>query len=245
MAATGNPLKVFGGEPYELGECIFGTAIIKSQLALPQTATQTLFTVANGAIIVTSLIGLVTTSTPAGANSLSLGTAPTLGTAAPAGIGGPSDIHSLAAGTVLAAPATAGSGGQSLSAPGVPASGTATTNLVVNNYHGSVDVTLSGFTLTAVFVNGVNVGSTNTVYTVPQHGVISVTYTVAGTWTWAGSVALEVSAAGTLSVPKDTGFIVQPGTITWTTTAGRTGAITWYLNYVPLDGSTPHELLVT
>jgi hypothetical protein len=245
VSSTGNPLKVFGGEPYELGEVLFGTAITKGPLTLPQATTQTLFTVTNGAIIVTSLAGLITTQTPAGANNLSLGTVPAIGTAASAGIGGPTAINSLVAGTWLAAPASAGTAGGALVAPGVPASGTASTNLVTNNYHGTVDVTLSGFTVTHVYINGVQAGTTNATYSLPQHGNISITYSVVGTWTWVGSAAIEISASSALSVPKDVGFIVPPGTITWTTTASLTGAITWYMNYVVLDGSTSHELLVT
>ena len=130
-------------------------------------------------------------------------------------------------------------------APGVPASGTATTNLVTNNYHGAVDVTLSGFTLTAVFVNGVQVGTTNATYTVPAHGQISITYSVVGTWTWVGSVALEVNANGSLGLVRDVGFIVSAGTITWTTSGSTTGAITWYIDWIPFDFSVIKGVKVT
>lgn len=91
-------------------------------------------------------------------------------------------------------------------APGVPASGTATTNLVTNTKGSIVIVTLSAFTLTFVYVNGVQVGTTNAAYAVPAGGTISVTYSVAGTWTWvlpasngtvaAGAVALPIAAGG-------------------------------------------------
>lgn len=92
-------------------------------------------------------------------------------------------------------------------APGVPASGTATTNLVTNAKGSIVIVTLSGFTVTNVYVNGVQVGTTNAAYAVPAGGTISVTYSVVGTWTWtlpassgtvaAGAVALPIAAGGT------------------------------------------------
>jgi len=92
------------------------------------------------------------------------------------------------------------------SAPGVPASGTATTNLVTNTKGSIVIVTLSGFTLTFVYVNGVQVGTTNAAYAVPAGGTISVTYSVVGTWTWvlpvsngsvaANAVALPIAAGG-------------------------------------------------
>lgn len=91
-------------------------------------------------------------------------------------------------------------------APGVPASGNATTNLVTNNKGSIIIVTLSGFTLTNVYVNGVQVGTTNASYAVPAGGTISVTYSVAGTWTWllptnsgsvaAGAVAIPIAAGG-------------------------------------------------
>lgn len=92
------------------------------------------------------------------------------------------------------------------SAPGVPASGTATTNLVTNTKGSIVIVTLSTFTLTFVYVNGIQVGTTNAAYAVPAGGTISVTYSVAGTWTWvlpasngsvaANAVALPIAAGG-------------------------------------------------
>jgi hypothetical protein len=75
------------------------------------------------------------------------------------------------------------------SQPAVPASTVAQQN--TNLY--PVNVTLSGFTATAVFVNGIQVGTTNGTYQVPAGGAISVTYTVAGTWTWANAAAPAVN----------------------------------------------------
>jgi hypothetical protein len=69
--------------------------------------------------------------------------------------------------------------------PTVPAS----TVAVLNNTGQYVDVALSGFTMTACFVNGVSVGTTNTSYGVPPGGSISVTYSVAGTWAWTDPLA--------------------------------------------------------
>jgi hypothetical protein len=234
MATTGNPLKDIAEIPgYQLEDLVAGASIVKGPLTLPQSATATLFTV-TGLVLVTSLIGVVTTATGATATNLSLGTAPTVGTAATAGIGGPTAVTSLVAGTCIAAPAAAGAGGQSLTAPSVPAS----TVTATNNYHGSVDVAISGGTVTFVFVNGVQVATTTGVtVTVPAHGTISITYSIAPTWTWTGSVALEIGAGGAISVPKDVGFLVPAGTITWTTSASDTGAVKWYINYVPINAS--------
>jgi hypothetical protein len=83
------------------------------------------------------------------------------------------------------------------SAPGVPA-----TTVPVTNTKGSiVIVTLSAFTVTNVFVNGVQVGTTNAAYAVPAGGTISVTYSVAGTWTWVLPVSNGSVAANALALP--------------------------------------------
>lgn len=86
-------------------------------------------------------------------------------------------------------------------APGVPSSGTATTNLVTNTKGSIVIVTLSGFTLTFVYVNGTQVGTTNAAYAVPAGGTISVTYSVAGTWTWVLPASSGAVAAGANALP--------------------------------------------
>jgi hypothetical protein len=91
------------------------------------------------------------------------------------------------------------------SAPGVPASGTSTTNLVTNSTGSIVIVTLSGFTLTFVYVNGVQVGTTNAAYAVPAGGTVSVTYSVAGTWTWVLPVSSGSVAAGAVALPVAAG----------------------------------------
>lgn len=242
MSSSGNPLRNIISE-LQLGETLYGTMVAKSSsLTLPQTATSNLFTIQGGAVLVTALFGIVTTAIQNQACNLSLGLAPTVGTAATAGIGGPSSIINLAAGNVIAAPAVAGAGGTVLSAPAVPLSTVSATN----NYHGTVDVAVSGGTVTAVVVNGVQVASaTGVTVSVPAHGQISVTYSVAPTWTWTGSVALEINAAGTLSLPKDVGFVASAGNITWTTSASNTGAIKWYCSYVPIDGVTEKSAKVS
>lgn len=64
----------------------YGYQVTKAAQTLPQQATSTLFTVAGGRIVITSLMGTVSTVIGAGAVTMSLGTAPTVGTAATAGI---------------------------------------------------------------------------------------------------------------------------------------------------------------
>ena len=78
------------------------------------------------------------------------------------------------------------------SSPGVPASNTPQTN--TNTW--SVAVTVTGGTLTAVLVNGTQVGTTAGVYFVPTGGTIAITYSVAPTWAWAAS---GVDAGGATS----------------------------------------------
>jgi hypothetical protein len=244
MSSSGNPLKNIINE-LQLGECLYGTMVAKANsLALPQTGTSTLFTIQGGAVLVTGLFGVVTTAIQNQACNLSIGLAPTVGSAATAGIGGPSSVQNLLAGNVIAAPAVAGAGGTALAAPAVPLTGVN----VQNNYNGTVDVTLSAGTLTGVNVNGVAVGSTPwspATYPVPAHGQIAWVGSVAPTWTWTGSVALEINANGSLSLPKDVGFVASPGLITLTTSASSTGAIRWYCSYVPIDGNTTKSARVS
>lgn len=215
--------------PYQLAETIIGTIIKKTAVALPAGATSNLFTVTGGAIIVSSLIGVVSTGIQNQACNLSIGIAPTVGSPNTAGIGGPTTIQNLAAGSHIAAPFAVGTPGLSLVAPAVPL----TTVAVTNNYHGSVAVTVSGGTLTFVFVNGVQAGTSAGTYIVPAHGTISITYSVAPTWTWASTAALVTDTFGSEFIPRE--FVVPAGNITLTTTATNTGNITWYLAYMQLD----------
>jgi len=67
-----------------------------------------------------------------------------------------------------------------ISTPAVPASTVPATN-DTGQY---LNVNITGGTLTFVFVNGAQVGTTAGNYTVPPGGTISITYSVAPTWTW-------------------------------------------------------------
>lgn len=138
-----------------------GTPVVKSGLALPATATATLYTVANGAVMITGLFACVTTVFGATVTTLSLGT----------GIGG---VTALA----TAATVTSKAAGSWLSVAQSAGGPTALVN-----------------TTGPLFFNG----NMNGPY-----------------------------------LPS-TGILVAPDTITWTTSATDTGAVTWYLWYVPLD----------
>lgn len=68
-----------------------------------------------------------------------------------------------------------------------PVPAIATSGTAVQNPNGvPVSVTLTGFTATQVFVNGILVGASNGTYIVPAYGSISVTFTVLGATATAG-----------------------------------------------------------
>lgn len=83
------------------------------------------------------------------------------------------------------------SGFSGTTAPSVPSSGTAATN----SYAWAVLATITGGTVTAVTVNGTQVGSGTGSYWVPAGGTIAITYSSAPTWTWVAS-GLDAAAGG-------------------------------------------------
>lgn len=70
----------------QLRQLEYGYQVLKAAQTLPQTTTLTLFTVTGGRVAITSLVGTVSTVIGAGAVTMSLGVAPTVGTANTAGI---------------------------------------------------------------------------------------------------------------------------------------------------------------
>jgi hypothetical protein len=91
---------------------------------------------------------------------------------------------------------TMAAGNRTLTPPSVPASGTAQ----LNNLGTNAWVTVSGGTVTAVTVNGVQVLSGDGSCYVPVNGTITLTYSVAPTWTWSSAVCSLVgeTAAGNI-----------------------------------------------
>jgi hypothetical protein len=92
-------------------------------------------------------------------------------------------------------------GTPTVAAPAVPAS----TVAAANNTGTVVSVVISGGTLTFVFVNGVQVGTTAGTYLVPVGGTISITYSVAPTWTWALPLTSGAISLGGLAIPLTSG----------------------------------------
>jgi hypothetical protein len=88
----------------------------------------------------------------------------------------------------------------SVSTPAVPSSGSPSTNLVTNTTGTVAAVTITGGTLTFVYVNGSQVGTTAGIYLVPVGGTISVTYSVAPTWAWALPTTSASAVAGGTSL---------------------------------------------
>lgn len=88
------------------------------------------------------------------------------------------------------------------SQPAVPASTTAQYN---NNPY-AVAVTVTGGTVTVIAVNGVTTGLISGVIYVPAFGTITLTYSVAPTWTWANA-----NVTGAILATSDPMEYVIPG----------------------------------
>lgn len=95
-------------------------------------------------------------------------------------------------------------GGPVITTPAVPL----TTVTATNSTSASVQVVITGGTLTAVKVNTVTVGTTAGTYTVPAGGTISITYSSAPTWAWSGE-----------SLNSDPLNVTYPALATWTNTS--------------------------
>ena len=105
--------------------------------------------------------------------------------------------------------------------PAVPATGTATTNLVTNTSGMTAYVTISanGATMSNYYVNGVSVATSATIFmaTVPPGGTISLAYTVAvPVWYWSPFTP-AVPASGTAvanNTGQDLSIVLLGGTVT-------------------------------
>lgn len=97
---------------YLLRTSLFGNQVIKASQALPQNATATLATVIGGMVMITSMLGIVTTAIGATATNLSIGTSPTIGTASATGIGAATPIASTPIGSWITPVQSAGTAGQ-------------------------------------------------------------------------------------------------------------------------------------
>lgn len=67
-------------DPVAFRKALFGLKVSKTAFTLPATATGALFTVAGGRVLITSILGEVTTAVQAQANAIKLVATPTTGT---------------------------------------------------------------------------------------------------------------------------------------------------------------------
>lgn len=102
---------------------------------------------------------------------------------------------------------------------------------------------IAGLVTTATGVTATNLSVGNT----PTGGAsaptslataTSIASKVIGTWflpTFTSNVAGTPIIAGVVNFDRGFAIMVPAGAITWTTSAGDTGAMAWYINYTPLD----------
>jgi ribosomal protein L37AE/L43A len=112
-----------------------------------------------------------------------------------------------------------------VSTPAVPL----TTVPVTNSTGTVVAVTITGGTLTFVYVNGVQAGTTAGTYLVPVAGTISVTFSVAPTWAWAlPAVSAGAVAGGTALTfaPTGTNTAFTAGQVLIVDPAGTSDVVT-------------------
>jgi hypothetical protein len=84
---------------------LLGTKVDRTTSSLPATTDLTLFTVATGRIIITSLVGVVTTAIQAQANAIKIKSVPTTGTSKD--ISGTLDINGFEIGALISLDGTA------------------------------------------------------------------------------------------------------------------------------------------
>lgn len=94
----------------QLRAILLGIKIDEPAAVLPATATGNIFTVAGGRVLITGLIGQCTTVCSGVATTLSIGLAPTAGTANATGLTTATAITSKEVGTLVSLPLTAGGG---------------------------------------------------------------------------------------------------------------------------------------
>lgn len=109
--------------------------------------------------------------------------------------------------------------------------------VVITSLAGTVSTVIGGTATTLAL------GTAPTVGTAASAGIASataITSKEAGTHIWlpatAGSaLVVGANAGGAAQLLGGQAYVVSAGTITWTTSASTTGAISWALTYIPLD----------
>jgi len=123
-----------------------------------------------------------------------------------------------------------------VASPAVPL----TTVPVTNSTGAVVAVTISGGTLTFVFVSGAQAGTTAGTYLVPAGGTISVTYSAAPTWAWALPATSASAVAGGTALtfaPTGTNVAFAQGQVLIVDPAGTSDVVT--VSGIPTATSVP------
>lgn len=89
--------------PNGIRTALFGVKVERSTAALPSSTLGNIFTVSTGRIVVTSLVGEVTTVLGAGVNTITIGVAPTVGAGSATALGTSATITTAAVGSHFAA----------------------------------------------------------------------------------------------------------------------------------------------
>lgn len=92
----------------QLREILLGVKVEEPAAVLPATGTSHIFTVAGGRVVVTALIGQVTTVCSGTATTVSVGATPTTGTLSTTGLATATAITSLEVGSLVSLPITKG-----------------------------------------------------------------------------------------------------------------------------------------
>lgn len=82
---------------------VYGTKVERVTAALPASTLGNIFTVSGGRVAITSVVGEVTTVLGAGANTITIGYAPTVGTGSATALGTSATITTAAVGSHIAA----------------------------------------------------------------------------------------------------------------------------------------------
>lgn len=105
--------------PNGIRTALLGVKVDRATAALPSNTLGNIFTVTGGRVLITSLVGEVTTVLGAGANTITLGTAPTVGVGAAAALGSSLTITTAAVGSHFAAVTTGAVAGDVATQAGV------------------------------------------------------------------------------------------------------------------------------
>lgn len=95
--------------PLGVRTAVLGLKVERATAALPAGTLGNIFTVSGGRVLLTMLVGEVTTVLGAGANTITIGTAPTVGTGSATALGGSATITTAAVGSHFAATFASGS----------------------------------------------------------------------------------------------------------------------------------------